>query len=131
MNDPMMDFLQVDMFAGVPADVAVPPPLLRPAPQSTLPRARATRDEILDRYEAERREVVQALRDAAWLRYEQTRAPISVLDVHDVLDRLGYTGDPRILASAFPRRDWEAMGFIPNPNAHARLIRTFLPRRHA
>jgi hypothetical protein len=116
----------LDLFASVPE--TPPAPLLRPAPQSTLPRARATREEILARYEIERTTVVQALRNAAWLVYERERRPVSVLDVRATLDGLGYQGDPRIIASAFPRRDWEPMGFIPNPHAHARLIRTFIPR---
>lgn len=115
---------QHDLFdASGSLDVTTPRP-------PTVPDAQAERDAILDRFaRGDRKHVVQALRNEAWLVWEKTRQPISVLDIRPILDRLGYDGDPRILASAFPRGDWTPVGFKPNPHAHARLIRTFMPNR--
>lgn len=85
---------------------------------------------IIDLFEVGRPELVKRLRDEAWLIWQQTQVPVSVNDVRSVLAEVGYTGDPRILAAAFPIRDWIAYGYTTtnSTKAHQRSVRTFVPR---
>lgn len=89
----------------------------------------AGRDRALSLFEIHREEVVKRLRLAAYQVWRQTRDPVSANDIRHVLTEVGYTGDPRILASAFPRSEWRAFGWTTTTSerAHARPIRTFLP----
>jgi hypothetical protein len=73
---------------------------------------------------------VAELQAAAFAAWKATRQPVSVNDIRFMLGFLGYEGDPRILGSAFPKKDWEAVGhtMVAGGRAHARQVRTFVPR---
>lgn len=90
-------------------------------------------DAILDLFAVSATDVVEALQDAAIKAYKTHGRPVSVNDVRGVLQATDYHGDPRILASAFPRKQWVAVGYTTTNSvkAHARSVRTFIPRTGA
>ena len=85
---------------------------------------------ILDLFDAKAEDVTRALKREAFEQYHRLRRPVSVNDVRHVLDVMQYRGDPRILAAAFPRKEWIAYGYTTTNShkAHARSVRTFIPR---
>lgn len=85
---------------------------------------------ILDLFDAKAPDVTAALKREAHLQFAKLQRPVSVNDVRRILDVMQYRGDPRILASAFPRKEWVAVGYTTtnSEKAHARTVRTFLPR---
>lgn len=88
---------------------------------------------ILDLFDAKAEDVTRALKDEAHRQYAQHKRPISVNDVRHILDQMQYRGDPRILAAAFPRKEWLPYGYTTTNShkAHARSVRTFVPRTSA
>ena len=89
-------------------------------------------DVFLDLFEAKAEHVTASLQAEAMAVYRRETRPVSVNDVRHVLDRLQYRGDPRILAAAFPKRTWVAVGYTTTNSlkAHKRGVRTFIPRNH-
>ena len=106
----------------------------RPQPVEDLPlfatQGEAARDRILTAFETHKATIVAALRTEAHRLYRMTHQPISANDVRPLLAGLGYAGDPRILVSAFPAKEWQVVGHTTSnaPNNHARRICTFVPR---
>ena len=85
---------------------------------------------VLDLFDMVAPDITEALQQEASRQYERLQRPISVNDVRHMLDKLQYRGDPRILAAAFPRKHWIAVGYTTtnSDKAHARSVRTFIPR---
>lgn len=78
----------------------------------------------------EKRALVLLLQRRARELWGRTNRSLSVNDVRPVLQQFGYTGDPRVLAAAFPRSEWVAVGYTRTDSkaANARDVRTFVPR---
>lgn len=87
-------------------------------------------DTILDLFDTKAEDVTRVLKAEAFAAFRRLGRPVSVNDVRDVLDQMQYRGDPRILAAAFPRKAWIAIGYTTTNShkAHARTVRTFIPR---
>lgn len=99
----------------------------------SLDTARAKRDSVLDAFEARRGEVLAMLRADLWKQWNARHEPLSVNDLRECLARTGYPGDPRILGAAFSRQEWVPVGWTTchGGKAHARAIRTFVPKGRA
>lgn len=74
--------------------------------------------------------IVAKLRERAMQVYLREARPVSTNDVRSVLGELGYVGDARILAAAFPKGEWLSVGWTTTNSvaANTRAIRTFIPR---
>ena len=86
-----------------------------------------TNDAALSLFDTHRASVVAALRGRAKAIYYATKEPVHIEMLHPVLKETGYTGDPRILGSAF--RDWKPVGWtnIRTMQGRTRMVRLFVP----
>lgn len=86
------------------------------------------RDNALNNLQLYRADVINILRDAARDKWDTTRAPVSVNDLREEMQKLQYDGDPRLLGAVFMKSaGWIPCGFtqVRGSKAHARMIRTF------